>query len=545
MPLRSTADAKAIERKLQSGVLFPSVVGSERDGLLSRLLTVSGRILTLYSLAQDTLFLEPCAKILHQLTPLPLHDLRGSLLVGFNGSGNVWPVQMAENVIDDITVDDESLMPSHQAQQMATGYLQLWLFAMRYIKALSDARLAAPDFDRDTGGHIYHPAKKEAWRRLVILAQRLGFNSPQIQSINMENTLMSSTKNFLMATRPGELFEYPSHWERDATKRVMKILSMPRVRSGYDGSLPPLTVGNKEDSRAARKRCGLPVGQSYAKDCHSLYISQIFCSDPPPGEFPTTFAIIRDIVFSFFGREILPNKCSSRGAPLHSHMSSRPVTPMSAAGSIPVSDSENTVNHPDGLRTNTQTERVTSLHASVVAALPDSSRTMDLETPMAVGFDLETSIAPLNKRAYLTHSKGAKEILQMWNDSRNAELSVFFFFKSREYCKFLVGDPASPSYIRSLVFEVANDHHFITVQNGEFVALSESDAIETAAQAGRLVLAPTLLESDEPPMIHYWDYICSFDPKTGKRARNTNYAMQRQPDRKKDKVSEDDSDSIT
>lgn len=85
MPQQSTADSSLIHCLMDHGHLFPLVIYLEqRDSHLQRLLKVSGQILSLYSLAQDTLLLEPCAKSLCQLVPGSYVNLRHSLLGNYN-----------------------------------------------------------------------------------------------------------------------------------------------------------------------------------------------------------------------------------------------------------------------------------------------------------------------------------------------------------------------------------------------------------------------------------------------------------------------------
>jgi hypothetical protein len=56
MPLLSARDCSEVTQLMDNGTLFPDVTdGTARDNLLHKLTKVRGRILTIYSLAQNTL----------------------------------------------------------------------------------------------------------------------------------------------------------------------------------------------------------------------------------------------------------------------------------------------------------------------------------------------------------------------------------------------------------------------------------------------------------------------------------------------------------
>lgn len=115
---QSIADSSLIHCLMDNGHLFPLMVNLEQqDSLLQELLKVSGQILSLHSLAQDTLLLEPCAKSLYQLVPGSYLNLRHLLLSNFNGGGTDWPIQTTENATEDVTVGYGSCPASYQSKQ--------------------------------------------------------------------------------------------------------------------------------------------------------------------------------------------------------------------------------------------------------------------------------------------------------------------------------------------------------------------------------------------------------------------------------------------
>lgn len=536
MPQDSSADSWFITQLMQDGVLFPLVTGQERSSLQDRLLESPGRLLTLFSLAQDTLFLEPCAKVLQQLVPPRVDDLKSALLKGFRGGGNTWPIQFSENAIHKIDIDYAGSPASYQAQQMTTAYLQLWLFVMRYIEAFGYMKLAAPYAESDAAPLVYKPTKEEAKRRLAVLAQYLGFDSKRIRSALSGNTTLSSTREFLGTTRPKELYEYPTDWEHNASDMILQVLSIPGARSEDGASLPSLPVSGKESTRTTRKRCGLPVGRFYAEDCCFLYIPHLMVTSRAVSNYPTPFAIVRDIIISFWGREHFPQGFSppwQRSPPDGLLPSSQPVVSFTSerapSETLSLPESIELDPHPPGTPPIPADQDQISTNASRMTTTEAYNLEMVLDVPMAAGFEDETHIAPLNQTAYITHNRSAKEITKLWNNSGTAELSVYYIFKKRAYRKFRLGDPGLFSAVSSFVYEVANDHFFYIIENDEVVMLNASQAIEVAQTGKRLIFVSTRFEhQEEPPMVHYWDYICSFDSKTGKRAANSTAVIRKQ-----------------
>jgi hypothetical protein len=493
--------------------------------------------------------LEPCAKVLQQLVPPGIDDLKSALLKEFRGSGNTWPIQFAESVVHKIDIDYAGSPASYQAQQMTTAYLQLWLFVMRYIEAFGYIKLAAPYADSDAAPLVYKPTKEEAKRRLAVLAQYLGFDSKRIRSALSGNTTLSSTREFLGTTRPKELYEYPTDWEHNASDMILQVLSIPGARSENEAFLPSLPVSGKKSTRTTPKRCGLPVGRFYAEDCCFLYIPHILDTSSAVSDYPTPFAIVRDIIISFWGQEHFPQGFSppwqrtSNGLLPSSHPVVSFTSERAPSETLSLPESIELYPHPPGTPPNPADQDQTLTNASRMTTTEAYNMEMVLDVPIAAGFEDETHIAPLNQTAYIAHNRSAKEITKLWNNSSTTELSVFYIFKKRAYRKFRLGDPGLFSSVSSFVYEVANDHFFYIIENDEVVMLGASQAIEVAQTGKRLIFVSTAFEhQEEPPMVHYWDYICSFDPKTGKRAANSTAIIRKQQKRISDRDSDVESE---
>ncbi|KAA8647895.1 uncharacterized protein ATNIH1004_006597 [Aspergillus tanneri] len=475
MPQQSSADGKFITHLIAKGRLFPSLKEPEqRDGLLRKLVAIPGRILSLYSLAQDTLLLESCANSLQCLVPGGFKDLRYALLSRFSGGGNTWPVQSSY-------VSGAASIFSLRATMVVCNTI--------YREPGRHKAARAPDEKIDL--QIPQPAKIEARRRLAFLACGLGFDSDEIQSIRLQNTMKIITREFLVANRPRELYNYPQGWEENGTRRVVDILNLPRVRSDYETIIPPFTVDRYSEASKNGQRCGLPSRREHRENCEFLYVPQVYSPDQAVGTYPSTFAIMRDIFFSFFGARLFPSEFVSpwwSTSPSLSEpnlSSENDYTQVEEANNASPTSSIDLESHPPG--TPTQLDKDQGQLSVENQSMPpdvDMGQALILRPPMAPGFEDENGVAPLNLRVCMSHHRGAKEILSMWSQSHNGNLAVFYFFKSREYCKFDVQDIELRSHLESFVFSIANDHHFVAIEDGALIAVSPGKGMQKKKAQG-------------------------------------------------------------
>ncbi|GFF59604.1 conserved hypothetical protein [Aspergillus lentulus] len=494
-------DANFITLLINGGELFPSVASeSRRNTLLSSLLGRKGRILSLHSLVQDTLIFQPCAKSLRRLVQPRCKDLRDALMRSFNGTGNAWTIQVAENAFDSIP-DDKS--HSTLVTQATAAYVQLWLFSIRFIESLTDVSL--PGSKRTDDAYVYRETPSESAHQLAILATKLGFDSPQIRSLCVSSTIKPSARAYLTGRRPQELYVYPPRWEEEAPDKVVNLLKLPK-RDGYEIVVPPFSIDS--ENLRAKKLCGLPRREAHCNDRRFLFALQVYSAEQLPKKYPTSFAVLRDIVFSFFGRAILP----SQSHPIWRRVETNPQSPRQNESDI-VSSPVACDPHPSGTPDrNEYPERDSDAGNDMALDIPNPTQGSVTQAPMAEGFEDETSIAPLNQLTHISHSRGAEEILNAWEASRNKELTVFYFFKNHQYCKFLLKDPELHEHLGNFIGQLENNHYFATFRG----RINSRDIIERI-NGLPLVLVFTETEHTQSPMADLWEYVRSFDARTGKR----------------------------
>lgn len=497
-------DANFITLLMNAGELFPSVADENRRAtLLSSLLDRKGRILSLHSLVQDTLILQPCAKSLKRLVQPGCKDLRDALMRSFNGTGNAWTIQVAENAFKSVPDDQSHSTLLAQANVSTAAYVQLWLFSFRFIESLTDVRL--PGSKRTDDAYAYRETPSESAHQLAILATQLGFDSPQIRSLFMTSTIKPSARAYLTGRRPQDLYVYPPRWEEEAPEKVVDLLKLPK-RDGYEIVVPPFSIDS--ESLMANKRCGLPQRETHCNDRRFLFALQVYSAEQLPKKYPTSFAVLRDIVFSFFGRRILP----SRSHPIWRRVATKPQSPRqneSDMVSSPVACDPHPPGTPDR---NEHPEQHPDAGHDMALDSPNPAQDSVKQAPIAPGFEDEASIAPLNQLTHISHSRGADEILDAWDARRNNDLTVFYFFKNHQYCKFLRKDPELHEQLGNFIGQFENNHYFATLRG-----LINSRDIIHRIDALPLVFVYTETEHDQPPMANLWEYVLSFDARTGKR----------------------------
>ncbi|KAL3459613.1 hypothetical protein BJX64DRAFT_264634 [Aspergillus heterothallicus] len=533
VPQMSSIDRDTVISMMETGILFPSLYDQDaRTSLLSRLLNLSGRILSLYSLVQDTLLWHPCAQALRQLVPGPCRDLRRALLLQFHGIGEELVIQVAENAVETIKLGAGVVS---QAEMVA--YIQLWLFAVRYVESLTHTNLPGSTSERSAEAYSLRLTRRESSHMLAVLAKQLGFKSHEINSLRGDSTITPNARAYLITRRPPNQYVHSNHWDHQAADQIAQLLEAPEPRSSCKVVVPPITT----DSLEKVKRCGLPAIRSHLRDRESTYIPHIYGPDQPEGRNITSFAILRDMIFAFFGHGTFPSgMCpwwSKDGlAPNENHDQYQAQLPNQDVEVIGRSDSvdlgphhhvrqqdqnhaqdEEMINsdpvdlepHPSG----TPDRDITS----IIQTGEDMNPQLTLTTtpPIAPGFEDSSRIAPLNKTTFISHHRSFDEIIREWGNHWQTSPAVVYLFKTREYRKFDISDPAFDRQVTEFVNSIANNHLFIGMGG-----MLTPEEVLPAIRSLPIILACT---DPEHYSVQYRmeQYVSIFDPKTGKRGMDS------------------------
>jgi hypothetical protein len=506
MPNYSLADQQKLQTWIAEGTLFPNIEGEEdRIRIQAALLAVEGRILSLRLFFLDASCLQLTSLFLRQqlcvgkkktIREAFMHRCKpdtqeGKLLM-----------QVSEHEYEEVPFTTRSPQELADREAVINGMLQVWMACFRYF--IEPRRCKGPD--NFSVKPILDP---EGRSRIVQLAERLGFNilkqdyleSPGVPVFrHVSKTLLGNVQvvdarktNYLAGKFRGL---YPS------------------LASTFEN--PPLTTDIEE--RKASFRAGRPDTREYDAIRPVFFMKNIYSSSEPAKLYPTAFAVMREIFFSFFGRH---HKIRTE------EISSRPPTPPS-----PVQLDPHPIGTPPAANPNDSSANATlgDGNGNTIPEIhinPDVSEPAmdDIVTtaPIAAGFEDDISIGALNKRCEITVHRTATEILNAWFQHGSPDLIIFFLFDSRAYYKFLTSEELE---LRSTINTLSSTHYFLVINNNVAQATDRDDLVHES-QTRRLLLVgrndgPSYQGErfDENGCItldNLKEYLGNFDVATGKR----------------------------
>ena len=176
-PAASKCDAAFVTRCMRDGTIFPGLIDTEKEVVLSNLLSVDLIIPSLFTFCEDTKYLEPCAKAIKIL---------------IEPRGQVSLRMYAEQLF--IDSENEARQPSawestdtvNRPDRFEYSYRQLWMYAMRHFPDLVNT---APRKEPSKEKPIIKEPSPFLWQRFARLALKLGFSSPKIEEMSSSEEL--------------------------------------------------------------------------------------------------------------------------------------------------------------------------------------------------------------------------------------------------------------------------------------------------------------------------------------------------------------------
>jgi hypothetical protein len=456
----------------------------------------------------DARYLEPSAKVLHRLFHLGKKNTvlqAASRQLNWIGRRETPEIQVAEY--------DFSPAPT-SGSLLQAGIMQLWLHALRHFTKPQGTNKEAGGFEIEQG---------RSMRAIAALAHRLRFSSDHILKMMSLQTERLAAENMFRAICRQQFYAVDTGRIRELSRTYEKsVQHLARVK---DNTARQVRLTTDCEEEKAGHRFNSPLWRDHLHDRASLFIHQVYSPDQPPSTFPTSFAVTRDIIFSFFGKEPLYSLFAAQqsgGSPVE-----EPKTNSPPIAETPEEESMEPNNEdPNG----EDSEEVVVSRLSPSDSLdlqphppgtPDRMAGVEDDVPFAPGFEEHISKAPLNTKAEISIHRRATEIIRMWYNSEVGNVVVFFLFESRSYYKF---PPVGGTELKSTLEELSKDHYFL-VYNGSEVASMGLDTIYEAALQHRLVLVgkkdnPRRDVQDDIGTISsdvLQEYITKYDVKTGKR----------------------------
>jgi hypothetical protein len=402
------------------------------------------------------------------------------------------------------------------------GMAQLWLFTLRhFVKPHIDAKCNQLATSWST--------ERRSLSKMAILARRLGFSSTEIDKLRWEDFERADSDRILRAICTEDFYQIDEAKLRMMTNRLTDYRRhLSRVKETQSPQIPDFATDKVEQMSRRRNNC--PLWDEHQRDRSHLFIKHIYSADQPCARYPTSFAVTREIFFSFFGKR-----------PLYDIFAKAPAPAPAPEKTIPASDpDEQTTSeseqphdqitdespiellpHPPG----TPDRHREELNLSQTASLVHDMEGVEQDVPLAAGFEDIICKAPLETRADICVHRKVAEILQMWYTSCNTSLIVLFLFESRRYYKFLAENGLA---LRSVLQDLSREHYFLII-NDYGVGAPDLNKVCEVALAERLVLVgkkdnPSQGIQDEQGQISVdklRDYVTKYDVRTGKRRAET------------------------
>ncbi len=265
-PYYSTEDQLFIRSYFESKLLFPSVTSSStRAQIQVRVCAIKTIIPSLRTFQEDTIWLEPCWKILRKLIPTKAKGtLQQELRKSYTRLKNRrLPVQTTESTI--------SIRPGVDGSGFWFAYRQLILIAQRHFPCMTEIRPRKGRKRGEIKARYCELFQKtgSCWSRLARLALQLGFSNDSIKKLV----------------------------ERDS------VLEMSADLLAEEAS-PQVTVNTKEQWRI-ESRCGRVFERAFHNDRKFIFLDYIYSDiETNPRQTITSFWVFRHIFHAFFGSSV-------------------------------------------------------------------------------------------------------------------------------------------------------------------------------------------------------------------------------------------------
>lgn len=535
MPTYSDDDRSYISELMDSGRLFPLVPQrQQREALSQRLRECSGRILSLSTLVQDSRYLKLPARAFQDLVPFKKKDtIKTAMLRSFKSTSVIMP---------ELQTSEYTFQPAPAtSQRFLVAIVQLWLFALR--------RFVQPMKSRARKQTISWTVNGQALKEMAVLANRLGFSCDDIDALLSSNANRTISERMFRAICTENFYVADDRKIRSVARQFNEgMRSLARVKEGPAGP-PKFTTDQPEEM--ARRRFNSPENEEHLRDRAQLFLGNVYAVDQPSAQYPSSFAVTREIIFAFFGKEPL------YGIICQAQNQSSTTDVRSSLGSGVSSESRNEAANDDN--TGNVEEDPESTHltghqndcASTVEmppeeddiellphppGTPDRDRMHGIENdvPLASGFEEHICKAPLNQKAEITLHRKAVEILQTWYRAEVQNLIVLFLFETRSYFKFAA---TGGFKLHSTLRDLSREHYFLVYDPDSTTVIThvEGDVAYDKALQHRLIF----VGKQDCPLHEFEDqrgqisvdylekYLSHYDVKTGKRKNNLQSGRQR------------------
>ncbi|KAJ5110855.1 hypothetical protein N7532_001390 [Penicillium argentinense] len=176
--------------------------------------------------------------------------------------------------------------------------MQLWLFAIRHFVNTPPVR--RPE---KSSKPFYWSTEMVSLHRLARFACRLGFRSNEIHDLSSKDQNDSLARGLLERICSDEFLEL----EPNKLKAISTQFggALEDIRRHQIHVMGPGQFATNDVGQRAQRRCNRPTINQYEIQRGDLFIKQVFSGDQSPAEFVTPLGVTRDILFCFFGDNLV------------------------------------------------------------------------------------------------------------------------------------------------------------------------------------------------------------------------------------------------
>lgn len=329
-PGKSRTDTKTARGLVLGGQAFGEFSDEERRSIWTRMKDFDVLVPSLYTFFEDFKYLESCAHCVKRLfgPSTSIWQSMSSMFVPLSDSQDNHP-EAGEGIIQ----TSESTFRRQQAtdlERLKTGYLQVWLYAMRHYT------LMPPDPKKEDD-LLAKPARAKPDRRAIYemaeLARRLGFKSTEIEGLVNSSPDHQIARAALLQARKPDRYRYD---------REQFNFLIDQIVGCFAHAVPdqpdPLQELLADSTVKPRVRSGVPQTRTQKQDNPLLFLDYLH-AEVEVANTITSFFVRRSVYFAFFGKPTPHGPIPDRDQP----MGDVPPSPLFVEEEEPLDSHEQTV----------------------------------------------------------------------------------------------------------------------------------------------------------------------------------------------------------
>ncbi|PYH98937.1 hypothetical protein BO71DRAFT_415861 [Aspergillus ellipticus CBS 707.79] len=371
-------DCDRLQGLMVSGIIFP------------HLLQIPGRLLSINTLIQDTLYLQSPAKVFRSLLPKRFKGtLREAMRQNWSSQNNKQPGNFQASEHEFRTLPSPADSEAHNLSNMA------------------------------------------------ILAHQLGFTSAEINTLRLRDTTQCESRSMLRAFCIDGFYQIDEAKINSMANRMKDYWRILQRKQNAAEITPSLVTNEVE--LMTRRRYNCPFQSEDDRDRNFLFLEHIYSAEQPRARYATSFAVTREILYG--SDNTSPVVSPTIGCTIPSKDDPLVETEAASYGPSPVELEPHPPGTPDrsteGFETRFSvmpTDRNSLLQSSEETDLiPVSGNSsldspirdmdgMERSVPLAAGFEDDSCKAPLETKAMISLHRNVAEILQIWYETGDSRL---------------------------------------------------------------------------------------------------------------------------